>query len=72
MAIIATFVNIHQPVEIVFAFLSDPDHHRKINPNITGMESSGKAAPGMEEMVMTQIKNGMDTSLAAIKMALEG
>ena len=29
-------------------------------------------APGMEEMVKTQVKNGLDTSLAAIKKALEG
>ncbi len=29
-------------------------------------------APGMEELVKTQVKNGLDTSLAAIKKALEG
>jgi len=29
-------------------------------------------APGMEEMVKTQVKTGLDTSMAAIKKALEG
>ena len=29
-------------------------------------------APGMEQMVIGQLKTGLDTSLAALKKAIEG
>jgi uncharacterized protein YndB with AHSA1/START domain len=141
MAIIETSIIISQPVEKVFAFLSDLNHHKKLNPTITDVVFSGNVdvgtkfkikgkvmgrafesdnevvafeqnkklgiktlaappasdvtntytlekdgsgtklhlmmdtvimAPGMEDFVKNQVKAGLDTSMNAIKRALEG
>jgi len=138
---VETSISIKKPVEKVFAFLSDLNHHKTLNPMITEVVYTGKVgvgtkfkikgtvmgrafetdnevlalepnrvvcfktiaappasdvintytferegsgtklnlametvilAPGMEQMVRNQLKTGLDTSLSAIKKAIEG
>ena len=51
MANIETSVSIKQPVEKVFAYITDVQNQKAMNPNITENKTSGKMAVGMHYTV---------------------
>ncbi len=47
MATIETSVSINKPVEAVYAYLTDVQNQKSLNPSITAVETSGPMAVGM-------------------------
>ncbi len=47
MATIETSISINKPVETVFAYLTDVQNQKALNPSITAIETSGPMAVGM-------------------------
>lgn len=47
MAVVETSISINQPVEKVFAYLTDVQKQKDLNPSISAIEVSGKMAVGM-------------------------
>lgn len=51
MANVETSISIKQPVEKVFAYITDVQNQKAMNPNITEIKTSGKMAVGMHYTV---------------------
>ena len=47
MSVIETSISINQPVEKVFAYITDLQKQKDLNPSITAVEMGGKLAVGM-------------------------
>jgi len=47
MAVVETSISINQPVEKVFAYLTDVQKQKDLNPSINAIEVGGKMAVGM-------------------------
>lgn len=57
MAKIETSISINKPVEKVFGFLTDIQNQKALNPTITGIEMSGKAAVGTKFTIKSKYGN---------------
>jgi len=51
MATVETSISIKQPVEKVFAYITDVQNQKAMNPSITEIKTSGKMAVGMHYTV---------------------
>ncbi len=51
MANVETSISIKQPIEKVYAYITDVQNQKAMNPNITEIKTSGKMAVGMHYTV---------------------